>query len=66
MIRSYALTLSAITLRGWKFLIANTTELPPMNIYQIVAWSGWVINLIIVEYYIRKILKGREAVMDLP
>ena len=57
MIRSYALTLSAITLRAWKFLISNTTELPPMDIYQIVAWAGWVINLIIAEYYIRQILK---------
>ena len=32
MIRSYALTLSAITLRAWKFGINNSFELPPMEV----------------------------------
>ncbi len=56
MIRSFALTLSAITLRAWKFIITNTLELPPMDVYQIVAWLGWAVNLIVAEWYIRKYL----------
>jgi hypothetical protein len=52
MIRSYALTLSAITLRAWKYGIANTMSIPPMDIYRAVAWMGWVINLGIAEWII--------------
>jgi uncharacterized membrane protein len=40
MIRSYALTLSALTLRAWKFAITNSFELPPMDVYRAVAWLG--------------------------
>jgi hypothetical protein len=54
MIRSYALTLSAITLRAWKFLIMNLFEFPPMDVYRTVAWLGWGLNLIIAEYFIFK------------
>ena len=54
MIRSYALTLSAITLRAWKYAITNTVELPPMDVYRVVAWLGWGLNLIIAEWVIRK------------
>ena len=52
MIRSYALTLSALTLRAWKYAITNTVELPPMDVYRFVAWAGWVINLLVAEYII--------------
>lgn len=52
MIRSYALTLSAITLRAWKYAITNSFELPPMDVYRSVAWLGWVPNLLIAEYLI--------------
>ena len=54
MIRSYALTLSAITLRAWKYAITNSIELPPMDVYRTVAWLGWVGNLIVAEYLIYK------------
>ncbi len=54
MIRSYALTLSAITLRAWKFGINNTMHLPPMEVYRAVAWMGWVINLAVAEWIIFK------------
>jgi uncharacterized membrane protein len=54
MIRSYALTLSALTLRAWKYAITNTVELPPMDVYRMVAWLGWVPNIIIAELIIRK------------
>jgi hypothetical protein len=55
MIRSYALTLSAITLRAWKFGINNSFELPPMDVYRTVAWLGWVVNLGIAEIIIYRI-----------
>ncbi len=42
MIRSYALTLSALTLRAWKYGITNTMHVPPMDVYRVVAWLGWV------------------------
>ena len=54
MIRSFALTLSALTLRAWKYAINNTVELPPMDVYRAVAWIGWVGNLIVAEWIIRR------------
>ena len=54
MIRSYALTLSALTLRAWKYGITNTMTIPPMDVYRVVAWLGWVGNLIVAEWIIRK------------
>jgi len=53
MIRSYALTLSALTLRAWKWSITNSVELPPMDVYRVVAWLGWVPNIILAEMLIR-------------
>ncbi|MFT5819664.1 MAG: hypothetical protein ACI8ZM_000889 [Crocinitomix sp.] len=55
MYRSFALTLSAITLRLWKYLIVNYLyEMPPMDLYRLVAWLGWVPNLILAEILIHK------------
>jgi len=54
MIRSYALTLSALTLRAWKSAITNTIEIPPMDVYRIVAWLGWVGNLLFAELLLIK------------
>ena len=55
MFISYALTLSAITLRLWKFIIVNYIyEIPPMELYRIISWLGWVPNLIIARILIRK------------
>lgn len=56
MIRSYALTLSAITLRAWKFLIVLAIRPQPMDAYMLVAWLGWVPNLLLAEWYIRKVV----------
>lgn len=52
MIRSYALTLSALTLRAWKWSITNSFELPPMDVYRAVAWLGWVPNILFAEWLI--------------
>lgn len=51
---SYALTLSAITLRLWKYAIANTLAPAPMDLYRIVAWLGWIPNLLIAIFIIYK------------
>lgn len=58
MIRSYALTLSALTLRAWKYAINNADVIDeslvfrPMDVYRVVAWVGWVGNLLFAEYII--------------
>lgn len=55
MLRSFALTFSAISLRLWKVLLVYLFQPAPMDVYQIVAWLGWVPNLIIIEFYISKL-----------
>jgi len=57
MIRSFALTLSAITLRAWKYIIVALFHPRPMDVYQIVAWLGWGLNLLIAEYLIQRLKK---------
>jgi hypothetical protein len=58
MIRSYALTLSAISLRLLKLGIAHTIYLAPMDSYRIVSWASWIVNLVVAEiiifYFITK------------
>lgn len=54
MWRSFALTLSAITLRMWKVIIVYLLHPNPMDVYQIIAWLGWIPNILIIEYLIRK------------
>jgi uncharacterized membrane protein len=57
MIRSYALTLSAITLRIWKVVLAELTHLGPLDRYKIIAWLGWTLNLILAEIIIIWLIK---------
>lgn len=59
MIRSFALTLSAITLRAWKYILVLTFRPPPMDAYMIVAWLGWVPNLIIAEIIVSRMVQKR-------
>ena len=60
MIRSYALTLSALTLRAWKVLLADFTDIRPMDRYRLIAWLGWGLNLIIAEVIIYQIYKRKK------
>ena len=53
MILSYSLTLSAISLRLFKWIIVHTVELPPMDTYKIVVWLGWLTNLSIAMMIIK-------------
>lgn len=54
MIRSYALTLSAITLRLWKLIIVYFFQPAPMDAYVVVSVLSWLPNLIIAEIIIKK------------
>jgi len=49
MWRSYALALSALTLRFWKVILVYLFQPKPLDVYIVIAWLGWVLNLIIVE-----------------
>jgi len=60
MIRSYALTLSAISLRVWKVIFAEFSSLGPMDRYRIIAWLGWTLNLLIAECMIALLLKRKS------
>ena len=57
MTRSFALTLSAISLRLWKVFFAYFTDIAPMDRYRIIAWLGWTLNLLIAEIIIYRIYK---------
>lgn len=54
MWHSFALTVSAITLRMWKVIIVYLFHPNPMDVYQIIAWMGWIPNIILIEYLIAK------------
>lgn len=54
MLRSFALALSAITLRAWKYVLVALFHPKPMDVYIVVAWLGWVLNLIVAEIIIYK------------
>jgi uncharacterized membrane protein len=54
MIRSYALTLAALTLRTWKLLLSNMIVIDPLTLYMIDAWLGFVPNLLLAEILIRR------------
>lgn len=51
-IRSFALTLSAISLRLFKYLLVFFFEPLPMDAYRIAAFSGWTFNLLVAELII--------------
>jgi hypothetical protein len=52
MIRSFALALSAITLRAWKYVIVAALQPRPMDVYVVAAWLGWALNLAVAEWII--------------
>lgn len=53
MARSYALTLSAITLRTYAYFIPMFLHITGKEEYVLIAWLSWVPNLIIAEVLIR-------------
>lgn len=60
MIRSFALTLSAITLRLWKVILVKLFEPAPMDLYIIISGLGWIPNLLIAELLIMGAVKTKR------
>jgi uncharacterized membrane protein len=57
MMRSFALALSAITLRAWKWVLVALLHPRPMDVYMVVAWLGWTLNLLVAEFLIFRLKK---------
>lgn len=53
MLRSYAITANAITLR-LMLPAAGLSGLPFMPAYRVIAWASWIITLAFFEFYIRR------------
>jgi len=51
MMRSYALTLSAVTLRVMQMILGSYFYLDPVSQYIFVAWGSWMFNLFLIEFY---------------
>ncbi len=64
MIRSFALGLSALSLRTWKIALYHLQPyfdwLTPLHIYQLEAWLGWTVNLLIAEIIIFRLNKNKS------
>lgn len=58
MWRSYALTFAAVTLRLYVFFSTSSYDLTQPEAYGIIAWMSWVVNLVVVEIYLRVYNKG--------
>lgn len=56
MIRSYAFTLAAVTLRLWMPILPSILGINFNESYIIISWLCWVPNIIIAEIYIRKVI----------
>ncbi len=52
MTRSFALTLSAVTLRLYLF-VSGVLKIDYFSAYPIIAWACWLPNLLAVEWYLR-------------
>jgi hypothetical protein len=53
MIRSFALTLAAVTLRIY-LLLAEALEFPAPGSYQAISFLCWVPNMVMAEWYLRR------------
>ncbi len=54
MIRNYALTLAAVTLRIYLGVFVAWQQIPFESAYPIIAWACWLPNLLIAEVIIRQ------------
>ena len=61
MMRSYALTLSAISLRLYAWLFPKFIHLNAFDEYALIAWLSWTLNLLIAEYLIFR--KGKTELL---
>ena len=58
MLRSYSLTLAAVTLRIY-LPLSQAAGIEFEDAYQVISWLCWVPNLLVVEWFI--LTRGREA-----
>ena len=61
MIRSYAMTFSAITLRSWKIILSHSFRIDPVHLYMMEAWMGFVPNLLVAEWWIRNYIRQERS-----
>ncbi len=60
MIRNFAATLAAVTLRLWLPMLL-AMHLPFNTVYPLVSWLAWVPNLIVAELIIQVVAQRRQA-----
>lgn len=53
MIRSYAITLAAVTLRLYTFIFSWSFDLSQPEAYEYIAWASWIVNLVIAEIFLK-------------
>lgn len=64
MIRSYALTFAAVTLRLWLPLFMGAFQMSFIESYRIIAWLCWVPNLLIAQWIIhQKYAKKKQVIL---
>lgn len=61
MLRSYALTFAAVTLRLYVFFLTSSYDLSQPEAYSIIAWMSWVLNLAVVEIYLMFFQKSASS-----
>ena len=61
MVRSYALTLSAISLRVYQMVLGTYFMIDPVVQYLIVSWGSWIGNLLLAEYWIVFKMKKKKV-----
>ncbi len=66
MTRSYALTLSAVSLRVYQMLLGNFPELDPVTQYVLVSWLAWIGNLAVAEVLIYRRKSKKTAAHEAP
>lgn len=63
MYRSFALTLSAITLRTYVLFLPYFIHLRGRDMYVLVAWASWIPNLLVAEWLIRKLIIEKDRLL---
>jgi hypothetical protein len=65
MIRSFALTFAAVTLRV-QMPLAQIMGLDPLMAYRAISWLAWVPNLMLAELYVRGLPRRRRTAVAAP
>ncbi|MDF2436409.1 MAG: hypothetical protein K0Q95_785 [Bacteroidota bacterium] len=63
MYRSFALTLSAITLRIYVLVLPSVIHLPAKEMYTLVSFLSWIPNLMVAEWLIRKTFFYKDVIL---